>query len=275
MTILVTGATGNVGRRVVDLLLRVGEPVRALTRDPVAAGLPSAAAVVQGDMTKPETLTPAFEGVERVYLFPAPDTAAEVVEAARRSGVRRVVVLSSDAVTDGTDSGLHLGVERAVEESGLEWTHVRPGEFALNKVSMWADSIRSEGVVRMAYGTVRGVPVHEEDIAAVAVAALTQDGHVGKAYSVSGPEALTQRDQVALISAATGRDIRFEEITPEEWRTQLVERGMPAYAADYILAFHAGWATKPPLVSEDVERVLGRSARTFAHWAVEHAAAFR
>ncbi|WNM31349.1 NAD(P)H-binding protein [Streptomyces sp. Li-HN-5-11] len=275
MTILVTGATGNVGRRVVDLLLRAGEPVRALTRDPAAAGLPSAVAVVQGDLTKPETLTPAVEGVERIYLFPVPDTVSEVVEMARRSGVRRVVVLSSDAVTDGTDSGLHLRVERAVEESGLEWTHVRPGEFALNKVSMWAGSIRSEGVVRMAYGAVRGVPVHEEDVAAVAVAALTQHGHAGRAYSVSGPEALTQRDQVALISAAIGRDIRFEEITPQEWRAELVGRGMPAYAADYILGFHARWALRPPVVSEDVQRVLGRPARTFARWAAEHAPAFR
>ncbi|MGV9249254.1 NAD(P)H-binding protein [Streptomyces sp. NPDC003710] len=274
MTILVTGATGNVGRRVVDLLVRAGERVRALTRDPAAAGLPSDVAV-RGDLTKPATLAGALDGVERVYLFPVPGTAEEVVAMARRFGVRRVVVLSSDAVTDGTDSGLHSEVERAVEESGLDWTHVRPGEFALNKVSMWSRSIRSEGVVRMAYGEVRGVPVHEEDVAAMAVAALTQDGHVGKAYSVSGPEALTQRDQVALISAASGRDIRFEEITPQEWRTQLLEQGMPAYAVDYILGFHAGWATKPPVVSEDVERVLGRSPRTFAHWAAEHAAAFR
>ncbi|MFD0395283.1 SDR family oxidoreductase [Streptomyces nogalater] len=176
MTVLVTGATGNVGRHVVTGLLAAGRRVRALTRTPDRSGLPGGAEITGGDLTRPETYERMLDGVEAVYLFPVPETAAAFAGAARRAGVRRIVVLSSDSVTDGTDTGGHRRVELAVEDTGLEWTHVRPGEFALNKVTLWAPSIRAEGVVRSAYPDARVAPVHEADVAAVAVTALLKEG---------------------------------------------------------------------------------------------------
>jgi uncharacterized protein YbjT (DUF2867 family) len=134
MTTLVTGATGNVGRIVVERLVAAGEHVRALTRDPSAAVFPENVDVVQGQLTQPSTLVPALRGVDHMYLFPVAATAKDVVALAKDAGVRRVVVLSSGAVTGGYDTDFHLPVEQAVEASGLEWTHVRPGEFMLTKL---------------------------------------------------------------------------------------------------------------------------------------------
>lgn len=145
MAILVTGATGNVGRNVVRRLVEAGTEVRALTRSPRPAGLPEVVRVIAGDLMQPESLADALKEVDRMYLFPVAETAREVVALARQAGVRRIVVLSSGAVTAGFDSDFHLPVERAVEESGLEWTHVRPGEFAMNKLALWGPSIRAEG----------------------------------------------------------------------------------------------------------------------------------
>ncbi|MFI1169763.1 NAD(P)H-binding protein [Streptomyces sp. NPDC020801] len=272
MTILVTGATGNVGRHVVDRLVAAGRGVRALTRDPGAAAFPACVEVVRGDLARPRTLQAALRGVDRMYLFPVADTAPEVMAAVKDAGVRRIVVLSSDAVTDGTDIAHHLPVERAVEASGIAWTHVRPGEFALNKLSIWARSIRAEGVVRAAYPGARGVPVHEKDIAAVAVAALLEDGHEGATYSVTGPQSLTQREQVRAIGAGIGRTIRFEEVTPRQARDDMVRQGFPPQIADYVLAFQAKWAKEPATVDPAVERVTGRPARTLAQWAADHVA---
>jgi uncharacterized protein YbjT (DUF2867 family) len=276
MKILITGATGNVGRYLVEQLLAQRVNVRALTRRrPADAGLPAGVEIVRGDLEAPDTLGTAFEGVDRMFLFPVAETAEAVVERARAAGVARAVVLSSDAVTDGTDTLYHLPVEQAVEKSGLEWTHVRPGEFALNKLTTWGRSIREEGVARSAYPTALGVPVHEADIAAVAAAALTSDDHVGARYSVTGPQQLTPEEQVAVIATGIGRSLRFVEVAPAEARADLVSLDLPEHIADYLLAFQARWAEQPAQVSPDVERVLGRPARTLTEWAADNAASFR
>lgn len=274
MTILVTGATGNVGRIVVDRLLREDRPVRASSRAPAAAELPDGVDVVYGDLTDPESLAPALDGVDGVFLYPVPEGAGEFVSLARRAGVRRIVTLSSDSVTDGTDPGVHRAVEQAVEDSGLEWTHVRPGEFALNKVSTWAPSIRAEGVVRVAYPQSRGAPVHEADIADVAVAALVEDGHAGAVYGVSGPETLTQREQVRAIGTGIGRDLGFEEVSPAQARDDMLRIGFPPGIADYVLGFQEKWVTSPAPVYPTVERLTGRPARSLAEWAADHVPAF-
>ena len=284
MTTLVTGATGNVGRLVVDRLLAAGEDVRALTRSPARARFPGGVEVARGDLAEPGTLADAFEGVERLYLFPVAATARDVVALARRAGVRRVVVLSSGAVTGGYDTDFHLPVERAAEESGLEWTHVRAGEFALNALWLWGPSIRAGRVVHDPFPDVCRYPTHEADIADVAAAALLEDGHAGAAYDVSGPAPIGPRGQVQDIAAAIGEDIRLEQVTPDEARElYLRQGGFAAANAEFLLGFtdYAGtpgsaeYAPWPPVGPPTAESVTGRPARTFAQWAHDHADDFR
>ncbi|GGQ46952.1 NAD(P)H-binding protein [Streptomyces althioticus] len=275
MTYLITGATGSVGRHVVDLLVAAGLPVRALTRTPETAALPGAVEVFAGDLLRPESLAAALTGVERLYLFPEPSTAPHVAALAAEAGVRRIVVLSSDAVTDGSDPDHHRPVEEAVERTGVAWTHVRAGEFAANKLNMWGRSISKEGVVRAAYPESAGAPVHEADVAAVAVAALVEDGHEGARYGVSGPAALTVREQVRALAAGLRRDLRFEEVTPAQARADMIGQGLPAPIADYILAFQAAWVERPAPVYDTVERLTGAPGRDLAQWAADHRADFQ
>jgi uncharacterized protein YbjT (DUF2867 family) len=277
MTILVTGATGNIGRHVVDRLMQAGVQVRALTRNPDAANLPDSVEIIQGDLDFPETLPAAFEDIEYMYLFPVPTTATEVAELAKKSGVRRIVVLSSGSApweAKYHPSGLYyLLVERAVEAAGVEWTHVRPTGLMLNSLT-WAETIRAESVVRAPYGAASYPHVHEADVAEAATAALLDDGHVGKKYIVSGPESITQIEQARAIGAAIGRDIRFEELTPDQAR-KLWGKFMTADDIDLELMILEESVTKPKNVWKTFEQITGRSGRTFAQWAVEHANDFR
>lgn len=272
---MVTGATGNVGRHVVAGLLRAGERVRAVTRSPERAALPAGVEVVRGDLADPESFANAFAGVSRMFVFPlaylAPvlrsmaDVAETtgLVKVAAAAGVRRMVMLgSSDSL---------FGMERAVESSGCEWTILRPGEFAVNKLDHWAPMIRAGDVVRAAYPDASGVPVHEADIAEVAVRALLGDGHHGRRYELTGPQTLTLREQAAAIAAGIGRPVRFEEVTPERSRAELVGLGLPADVVDHMILAHPA---DPPPVSPAFEEVTGRRGRTLAEWAADHAADF-
>ncbi|MFF5392523.1 NAD(P)H-binding protein [Streptomyces sp. NPDC013012] len=277
MTVLVTGATGSVGRHVVAQLVDAGVPVRALTRNPEAAGLPPQVEVLAGDLTRPESVREALRGVEKLYLFPVPETATEVAAAAAEAGVRHIVVLSSSSVLDESGDNHsgehHRTVEEAVEASGVDWTFVRGDEYATNVLWKWGHSIRTEGVVRAPYGDAPRVLVHEKDVAAVAAAALLEDGHAGRAYVLTGPEAITQADQVEAIGAALGRTIPFEEITPDQAREQM-GRFMPAPVVEMVLGYLADAVENPPVPVDTVERVTGRPALTFAQWAVDHAGDF-
>ncbi|WP_327026567.1 SDR family oxidoreductase [Micromonospora sp. NBC_01739] len=274
MTILVTGATGNVGKEVVKHLLAAGAQVRALTRDPDKASFPPEVEVVQGDLLEPETIRPALAGVTAMHLFSVPETAAQVVELAKQAGVRRIVVLSSDAVTDKHDDGYHLVVEKAVENSGLEWTHVRPGEFALNKRDSWSEPIR-QGHVRLAFPDAKGMPVHETDIGAVAAAALVNDGHAGKIYRPTAPEATTQREQVMAIANAVGKEVTIEVITPEQEKEEMLQVGWPVEVIDYLHSYFKTWTDHPPEARPDVAEATGKRAHTLAEWAADHADDFR
>jgi uncharacterized protein YbjT (DUF2867 family) len=276
--ILVTGATGNVGRNVVAQLLAAGRQVRAVTRNPDAAKLPQGVEVFGADLAEPDSLDGALRGIERLFLYPRPETAEQVVALARRRGVRRVVLLSASAVLDHDERNLigamHREVEDAVTASGLAATFVRPGGFAANALG-WAPSIRAEDVVRAPYPELASAPIHERDIAAVATAALLEDGHEGAAYQLTGPHTLTQLEQVAAIGVAAGRDIRFEEQTPQQARAQLL-RAMPAPVVDSLLHIWARLAdTGPEKILPTVEQVTGRPPSTFAQWAQEHSEAFR
>lgn len=277
---LVTGATGNVGRHVVDGLLSAGESVRALTRRPEDARLAAGADVVGGDLTRPETVAPALEGVTALFLFPSPGTAGPVLRAARERGVRRVVLLSSASVrydTDGGDNPIvayHKEVEHQVETSGLDWTLLRPCAFAANTLG-WAPQIRAGGVVRGPYASVEMALIDERDIADVAVRALLTDGHAGARHHLTGPEPLTQTEQARRIGAAVGRPVRYEEVSPATARERMLRDGVPADLADMTLRFHAGRVGVPAEISPTVEDVTGRPARRFDQWAADHAADFR
>ncbi|WP_199444093.1 NAD(P)H-binding protein [Umezawaea beigongshangensis] len=289
MTILVTGATGFVGRHVVAQLAEAGERVRAMTRTPSTARFAAGVEVVAGDLDDPSSLVDAVRGVERMYLFPVARTAREVVELAVRAGVRRIVVLSSGAVEAGLDSDFHLPVERAAEDSGVEWTHVRPGEFCSNVLHLWGPSVRAERVVRYPHDEIPSVPVHEADVAAVAVAALLEDGHAGAAYSLTGPEVLTTADKVAAIGAALGEEVRHEEVTRERALELLkAQGGWAAANADFLLGFEPYSEAQEGFTEQElaemfssiapvpgVQQVTGRPARTFAQWACDHVEDFR
>jgi uncharacterized protein YbjT (DUF2867 family) len=288
MRVLVTGATGHVGRVVVQRLVEAGVRVRAMTRRPERTRFPEEVETVAGDLTDPAALAPVLAAVERMYLFPVARTAREVMTLARRAGVQRTVVLSSAAVTIGADTDAHLPVEHAVEQLSPEWTHVRPTEFMLNRLFLWGPSIRGEGVVYEPFPQAAWWPVHESDVADVAVAALLQDGHHGKAYDLSGPELITRRDQVKAIATAIGREVRLEPVTPEQARERYRRQGGFAAAnADFLLGFtdyqgnrrDAASAPYPaPRTAEPrptAQPVTGYPARTFAQWALDHIADFQ
>jgi len=279
MTIFVTGATGTVGRHVVDRLVAAGRPVRALSRNPETAGLPDGVDVVKGDVNRPGDL--AFEGVQSVFLIPGlfdPAHATDLAEAftarAVAAGVARIVSVTSSGIT-ARRAGVYevlRAVEQVVEKSGATWTHVRPGEFAINKLDVWGESIRSEGVVRNAYPEGVGVPIHEADIAEIATIALLEDGHAGRAYDLTGPEALTHRQQAEAIGTGLGRPITFEGLTYGQARQAYIEGGFPVEIAEFVLGYQAEYAEEPPSVSPTFEQVTGKKGRTLAQWAADHAA---
>ncbi|MCW4351848.1 NAD(P)H-binding protein [Hoyosella sp. YIM 151337] len=265
MTILVTGATGGIGRLVVDALIRRGATgIRALTVNPERAQLPPGVEVARGYVGKPETLSAALEGVERMYLAPVPETAAQALEVARTAGVSRVVDLSG--------GGHWQEMADAVEASGIPWTHLGPGEFMWN-FAMWADEIRADGEVRDPHPEAANAPIDEIDIADVAAAALLEDGHVGKYYDMTGPETLTRAQMLSHIAAALGRDIPMVKISREE----AIERLRPGMGefAEWFVDTHGELVGNPQQPSGVVEEILGRPGTTFAAWARRNVAQFR
>jgi uncharacterized protein YbjT (DUF2867 family) len=276
--ILVTGATGNVGRHVVARLATAGRAVRALTRRPQDGSWPTGVAVVGGDLTDTASLDSALAGVESVFLFAAPGTGPDFVAAALRAGVRHVVLLSSGAVDDDAAvqadpiAAYHAEIEQALRGSELDWTFLRPGVFAANSL-LWAGQTKAGDVVRGAYAEATAAPVHEADIAAVAVAALTQDGHRGQVYELTGPESLTHADQARILGEALGRPITYQELRADTAK-QAMSAYVPAPVLDAILTLWSTSVGHPAKTTPDIEKLTGRPARTYREWAAEHAAAF-
>jgi uncharacterized protein YbjT (DUF2867 family) len=275
--ILVTGATGQVGRRLVAELLDNGASVRALTRSPEAASLPERVDVVAGEFAAlPEGL---FDGVGAAFVFPALG-AAEFVAAAAAAGVPRLVMLSSLAAAleherdHGSASQRHHGaIEEAVRNSAAQWTILRPGTFATNLLS-WAQPIRFTGGVRGPYPTSAQAPIHEADVAAAAATVLTQPGHHGRIYPITGPQTLTRVAQLEAIGTAIGRDLTFTEITPEQFRVEMDSYGVPADIVTMLLDYWRDTVDQPDVVRSP-DSLTGRPARTMAEWAHDHADAFR
>jgi uncharacterized protein YbjT (DUF2867 family) len=254
-TVLVTGATGHVGGQVVSQLSAVGSiRVRALTRDPEAAsaGLGAGVEIVGGDLTVSHSLTAALDGVDAVFLvFPSvtADHAARPLVTTMTERARRIVYLSTHGVPekpdrraepDGRILGSHAHLEGLIAASAAEYTFLRASGFAANTLA-WAAQIRRSDVLRWFVPDARRALVHETDLAAVGVRALTEDGHHGMAYHLTGPDQLTQVEQLAAIGDALGRSLRFEEIDGTDAVAELF-RGLPAEVGAAIIASHAAWS---------------------------------
>ncbi|MFH9350357.1 SDR family oxidoreductase [Kitasatospora sp. NPDC017646] len=275
--IVVTGATGNVGRALVGMLVEAGERVTAVSRRaPEGAGgaLPTGVRHVSADLADPAALRPALEGADALFLLVAGEDPLGVLEQARAAGVRRIVLLSSQGVGTRPEAYGHpAAFEAAVAASGLEWTVLRSGGLASNAYA-WAEPVRSGRTAAAPFGDV-GLPfVDPEDVAAVAAVVLREDGHHGATYVLTGPAPVTPRERAAAIAEAIGADVDFREQTAAQARAQLVEV-MPPAVADGTLAILGAPTPEERRPSPDVERLLGRPARDFAAWARRNAVAFR
>lgn len=271
-TVLVTGATGAVGRHVVDELLRRGHTVRALTRDPGAARFPDGVEVVGGDLTDPDSLAPALDGATGLHLitfdgaaFTPLETGPRLLERARAAGVRRVTVLNGGGDTP---------MEDAVRAGGIPWTVLMPVEF-MGNTHEWADGVRAADEVRAPFAGRQSALVHEGDIGAVAAVALTEDGHEGQAYVITGPQVLTLRERVRILAEARGREIRLVELSEAEALQEWTAAGADEATIGFLLDVYKNTPLVGRTVSGTVEKVTGRPARSFDAWAREHADAFR
>ncbi|WP_328490623.1 NAD(P)H-binding protein [Streptomyces zaomyceticus] len=276
--IVVTGATGNVGRPLVELLAAAGEQVTAVSRRP-AAGLPAGVTHRQGDLADVDGLKELFEGAEAVYLLVGglggELSPRGIVAAAVAAGVRRIVFQSSQLVGTRPDSvshGILRAFETAVRESGVEWTVLRPGGFASNAF-LWAEPVRSARTVAAPFADVALPVVDPADIAEVAAEALRGTAHTGRIYVLTGPEAVSPREQARALAGALGEPVAFVAQSASEARSQLV-RFLPEEAVDGMLAVMGEPGAEERRVSPDVERVLGRAARPFSAWAERNALAF-
>ena len=279
--ILVTGATGTVGSGLVVELLRRGARVRALTRRPDEAIVPAGVAVVGGDLDDPPSLREAVAGVERVFMLSDGSRLghrdANLAAAAAAAGARQIVKLSvlsaSHAATDPI-TRWHVAGEQAVRDSGIAWTFLRANGFMSNALR-WAPSIAAGQTVYAPYASGRTSVVDPVDIAAVAAAALTEDGHEGHAYDLTGPQALSPADQVEILGHSLGLALTYVEIAPEVAREQMERYGMSSVMADAVLqSLATALLAVNASVSSDIERVTGRPARDFRAWADAHHAAF-
>lgn len=271
MRILVTGATGQVGRHLVTQLHEAGQDVRALTRNPAKAHLPAGVDVVAGDLTDITTLGAAFDGIDGIHLitFGGDDgedlsNGPEIIALAEQHGINRATVLGGWAPTS---------IEAALLASSINWSILQPAEFMCNALEL-AEEIRATRTVSM-LATYSSAVVHEADIASVAVTALTENGHAGRTYPLTGPEALTPLERTRILAEATGEDITFVHLSEDAERARLRGYG---YDEEYV-EFGIQLATNPPdvagVVLPTVEEVTGRPARTFALWAQAHAGQFR
>jgi len=279
---LITGSTGNIGRGVVDQLHKEGHDVRALVRDASRAELlPDGIDIAVGDLDDAESVAAALRGVDSVFLLHAGAGTTQtqiMIDAARSTGVNRIVLLSSIGArlrplpTIGATLAAREDLLRA---SGLDVTYLRPNGLMSNALS-WADRIRVNNRVVDPTSPGRQAVVDPDDIARAAALVLTQDGHVGHGYILNGPEALTAREQVEILSEVLGRTIEFVDVTPEQVAKEALEHGTPAQLAEAMQnlneLFRAGRAG---VIADDIENLTGVAPRTFRDWCGRHADEFR
>ena len=282
--ILVTGGTGGIGSEVLRLLSQAGIAARALIRNPQKAQTLPGITWVAGDLARPETLTTAFQGAKTLFLNTSyyEDMVAlqhNAIAAARAAGVTHVVKVSAFAASDHSQAPIgrwHYQVEKELQESGMDWTILRPHHFMQNLLAQ-AEYIIKEGAVYSASGDGKIPYIDFRDIAAVAFVTLTQPGHVGKKYVLTGSEAMSYRQAAEIIGAAIGKPLRFVDESPEEARARRVREGMPPAVIESALAIAAYQRAggKTVTITNTVADLTGRPPRTVAEFAHEHAAVFR
>lgn len=280
--VLVTGATGTIGSEVAKLLHETGHSVRALVRDPAKASrLNGAIEVVVADLSKPETLPPAFAGVETAFIASnGLDIAvleANAFEAARNAGVKRIVKLSgrhldAEFMRETSLARNQIASEQHLRQLGIPWTIVRPGFFSSN-FFLFID--RAKGIAALPVGEGKETPTDPRDIAAVMVEALTRPGHEGKVYEITGPEYLSYAEMMRKIAAATGKPLSLVDVPDAVARDGMVAAGVPATQADGLISYFRGvkdGKIYPP--TPTIQELLGRPPRSFDDWARDHAGAF-
>lgn len=281
--LLVTGATGNIGRELAAQLDTRGEAFRVLVRDPGrAAALPARAERVVADLDRPETLAPAFAGVHGLFLLTPGiglDQTAHAVAAARAAGVRRIVHVSSFNVLGDPMPAMgrwHHEREELVHAAGIPTTTLRPGGFMTNALD-WLDTIRSDGYVLDPIGPGRFAPIDPADIAAVAALALVDAGHEGERYVLTGEQTFTVTEQVRVLAAAIGRELAVREVaTADEIVRSRFPHGAPPALADAVVeGFALMRADTVGFRTDTVRGLLGREPRTFADWCARNADRFR
>jgi uncharacterized protein YbjT (DUF2867 family) len=282
--ILVTGATGTVGRPLIEVLSTAGADIRAVIRKGQAAGLPDGVEVVVGDLSRPDTIAPALRGVTALFLHPraVADAAFELVALAREQGVQRVVALSAINIDDPLDQqpsryngDRNKEAEQAAVASGLEWVSLRPSSFASNTRQAWGAQIRAGDVVRYVYAAFEESLLDERDLAAVGARALLSDDLLGRRLMLSGPQSLSHAEMVATIGEVIGRPLRFQEVEPEVLKRGMIANGFSEPFVDALLARYAREVGQAAPVTGEVAQILGRPARTYAEWVADHADAFR
>jgi uncharacterized protein YbjT (DUF2867 family) len=276
MTIVITGATGNVGRPLVAELAAAGARVRAVTRTPKTARFPDGVEVVG-------SAADALSGASAVFLNSRAlgEDLADVVAQSVRAGVAKLVALSAINADDDFSrqpsrfrGDRNKEVERLAVDSGLAWVSLRPSVFATNFAGMWSAQIRAGNVVAGPYAQASSAPIVESDISAVAARALLTDELVGQQIPLTGPQSFTNAELVDVIGAVLGRPLRYQEAPPDVVRQRFIGLGFPTEFADAYVAMLAETIDKPALVTFDVEKIVGRPALTFAHWVSEHRAVF-
>ena len=272
MTIVVTGATGNVGRPLVSELAAAGTRVRAVTRTPDAAGFPDGVEAVYSAID-------ALPGATAVFLNSRAlgGELADVVALARRSGVTKLVALSAINADDDFSrqpsrfrGDRNKEVEQLAVDSGLDWVSLRPAVFASNFVGMWSAQVRAGDVVGGPYAAASAAPIVETDIAAVAAQALLTDELVGQRIPLTGPQAFTNSELVETIGTVLGRPLRYLEVPADVVRQRFIGLGLGAEFADAYTAMLADALDKPALVTREVEKITGRPATSFAQWVSDH-----
>src|SRR6516225_7536987 len=282
--ILVTGGTGGVGSELLRLLSKAGIATRALARHPQRAQALPGITWIAGDLSKPETLTSAFEGARTLFLLTSyyedmVELQHNAISAARAAGVTYVVKISAFAASDHSRAPVgrwHYQVEKELQESGLGWTILRPHHFMQNLLAQ-AEYVRTEGVVYSASGDGKIPYVDGRDVAAVAFATLTQPGHHGKKYVITGSEAISYRQAAEIIGRTMGKQLRFVDETPEQSRVRRQREGYPPKIIESALAISAYQRAggKTETITSVVADLTGRPPRTFAEFARDHAAAFQ